>query len=472
MIKSNIIVSSLLILPILSFGKAGINVYIENNCSTPVTFTQEDNSLSKQIAKDSTQKFTYISTGRWSDTTISRTINLTDPNNQAIGNLTFTLDNGWLANYFDVNQQTGKISSDNNKMEWHNWYGTPNITLSACPKSLDISKSDLLKDVKRILVFGDSLSDKGTLFEYSQGVIPSSKSYYNGMFSNSDVWAKLLKNDLKKYNIEVSNYAVGGATAVLNPDLKHLPYSLSSENTAFQANALDKHWKDYNQFLAIIFIGANDYLTVQNNISTETQKTLTSEVINSIDSQVQSLIAKGVKKFVFLTLPNLSFTPESKDDLHNTTATANLSTMHNNKLRALVKSYQNSSDESNSGEVFKLIDIAPLFNDLVSDDPVIRDQTNKKYNLHITNIEDSCWHGSYTLLQQQANNPTSAILNANPTLPRTADILVAIKTSESGEMCSNPENYIFWDRVHPTKQIHQVLYQTIANTLGAKIITS
>ncbi|QGP60563.1 SGNH/GDSL hydrolase family protein [Piscirickettsia salmonis] len=443
----------------------------------------------------------------------------THPSSNPLGSLTFTLDNGLLANHFDINQQTGQVASDNTSMEWHSWYGTPNVTLSTCPQSLDISQSDLLKDVSRVIIFGDSLSDKGTLFEYSQGIIPSAKAYYNGMFSNSDVWAKLLENHLNTYHnkfaqnsiylssqqatryfgklplrvvmrfvffrsklrgirplaIDVSNYAVGGATAVLNSDLKHLPYSLNSENSAFNTNALEKNWpaEDYKHFLAIIFIGANDYLTLPKDMSAQAKETLTTQVVNSIKEEVDKLMSKGVQKFVFINLPDLALTPESRDDLQNTQTTHYVSERHNEKLYSFIQDYKNNY--GSLGDHFELVDLYPLFNTITQPTSNEFKQLIEKYHLKITNTTDSCWNGGYTVRSQQSmnsNNYRSAIFNAQPSLPRNSDILVAIQTATSGTMCSDPEHYIFWDRVHPTKQVQQILYQTIVSTLGAKVTTS
>ncbi|OAJ35613.1 SGNH/GDSL hydrolase family protein [Piscirickettsia salmonis] len=470
-----------LLSPVISHSKAGINLYLENNCSKPITssYTDQDHTeLSEEVSANTTKKLTYLSTGRWQGNEFTDTMTLTDnthPRTNPLGSLTFTLDNGLLANHFDINQQTGQVASDSASMEWHSWYGTPNVTLSTCPQSLDISQSNLLKGVSRVIIFGDSLSDKGTLFEYSLGIIPSAKAYYNGMFSNSDVWSKLLENHLNTYHIDVSNYAVGGATAVLNSDLKHLPYSLNSENSAFNTNALEKNWpaEDYKHFLAIIFIGANDYLTLPKDMSVQAKETLTTQVVNSIKEEVDKLMSKGVQKFVFINLPDLALTPESRDDLQNTQTTHYVPERHNEKLYNFIQDYKNNY--GSLGDHFELIDLYPLFNTITQPTSSEFKKLIEKYHLKITNTTDSCWNGGYTVRSQQSmnsNNYRSAIFNAQPNLPRNSDILVAIQTATSGTMCSDPEHYIFWDRVHPTRQVQQVLYQTIVSTLGAKITTS
>ncbi|MBK2124603.1 SGNH/GDSL hydrolase family protein [Fangia hongkongensis] len=457
------LVLGLLAAPVIVSAKAGMNIYVENHCAYPVKFTQtkdhySDPTQNVELAAYQSALFNYISTGYLTDTHIVRGMVAT-ADGQELGKLLFSLDNGWTSNDYKLESKMGNIAVDNLSKSWHNWYGTPNITVSTCQDVLDIQNASLFDDVTRVLVFGDSLSDKGTLFEYTQGVVPDDKHYYNGMFSNGNVWTWHLKNALRSYGISLSNYAVGGATAVLNPDLEHLPYSLSSEVSTFNTNAALKNWQDYNHFLAFIWIGANDYLTEPQLMNEQSMIDLTNKVKASIKENITKLIKKGINKFVIMNLPDLSKTPESQYDNQNTATTARLTELHNQKLKALVDELRGDYPDKR----FEFVDIENLFNDLLSNPQ----KYNDEYHLNLSILDNSCWHGSY--FAAEANMSTNQLLNS--TLPRTGDLQAVLKVRSGGQMCTDSERYIFWDRVHPTKQIHAVLYEYLLKELGASFIS-
>lgn len=55
-------------------------------------------------------------------------------------------------------------------------------------------------------------------------------------------------------------------------------------------------------------------------------------------------------------------------------------------------------------------------------------------------------------------------------IPLTPDITSAILAAETGKLCDNPQEHIFWDGVHPTYQVHKALFEYIANEyLGINI---
>jgi phospholipase/lecithinase/hemolysin len=61
-----------------------------------------------------------------------------------------------------------------------------------------------------IVVFGDSISDTGRLFQLTNGGFPPSVAYYNGRESNGPVWVEYLASHMG-LDHQVKNYAVIGA---------------------------------------------------------------------------------------------------------------------------------------------------------------------------------------------------------------------------------------------------------------------
>src|ERR1700739_4767223 len=82
----------------------------------------------------------------------------------------------------------------------------------------------------KIVIFGDSLSDKGNLYKATMNKMPKSPPYYKGRFSNGLTWSDMAATyfaDKNKVNTE--NYAVGGETVNLhNPFGGFLPYTFGN----------------------------------------------------------------------------------------------------------------------------------------------------------------------------------------------------------------------------------------------------
>nr|WP_241003555.1 SGNH/GDSL hydrolase family protein [Francisella tularensis] len=55
-------------------------------------------------------------------------------------------------------------------------------------------------------------------------------------------------------------------------------------------------------------------------------------------------------------------------------------------------------------------------------------------------------------------------------IPLTPYITTAILTAETITLCKNPQEFVFWDGVHPTYQIHKALFKYIAKEyLGIRL---
>src|SRR3569832_674500 len=67
--------------------------------------------------------------------------------------------------------------------------------------------------INELYVFGDSLSDMGTVFRMTGGMYPPNPTYYKGRYSNGRVWVEYLADRLKLPSDRVTNFAYGGATS-------------------------------------------------------------------------------------------------------------------------------------------------------------------------------------------------------------------------------------------------------------------
>ncbi|AJI46207.1 protein FslF [Francisella tularensis] len=469
------------------YSNARSEIIIENNCSVPIFLNvAPGNSTGKKIDNQKLLANEYINLGQYTNDKIFNNtsiinINYHSENLQNKGSIQFSLKNGWKSNKAYFNNLVGDIAIEHQKgdykYKWHSYtttlkYRIPIFTISACPKYANIDNSKL-KNIERILIFGDSLSDTGNLYKYTNGIIPRSIPYYRGMFSNGSIWITMLNGFLEN-KIPISNYAVGGATAVFEPSWTDLglPYTLGTELRAY---AIDKGAHDTNKNLAIFFIGANDYLTISADQDPTSLDIIASEVTDKIIAAVNKVNARMT---LIIGLPNLGLTPESKQ-IGNQNLLKEVSLLHNELLKQFAENQTN----------IEFVDINQIFEILIND----TDNFNKEYQTSIdpNKTTESCWRGGYFAYEhtneskhfykslltsnpkpkvlQNFNNITSSKIDMGK-IPLTPDITTAILTAETITLCKNPQEFVFWDGVHPTYQIHKALFKYIAKEyLGIRL---
>ena len=66
--------------------------------------------------------------------------------------------------------------------------------------------------INQLYIFGDSLSDLGTVFRATGGMYPPQPTYFQGRYSNGRVWVEYLADRLQIKASQVNNFACGGAT--------------------------------------------------------------------------------------------------------------------------------------------------------------------------------------------------------------------------------------------------------------------
>lgn len=330
---------------------------------------------------------------------------------------------------------------------------------------------------KQVIFFGDSLSDNGNFYAHSADLLPKYPPYYKGRFSNGYNWADLLSDEIfEKYGIESENYAVGGATAYFhNPFDGYLPVTLTSEREDYDLRYL---LSDKSDTLYIIWIGANDYLPGNNDVDGTT-----TNVVQSIVSNVEALINNPGSSFFIIGMPDLAYTPEAT--LKNlTTNYEALSKMHNEKLHAAILQLRAEYPDHKIIE-FSFLD-HPILKEMV-ESADYRQKINSEYHIHVTDVTDPCWPGGFTKdketdikanLQLFAKNTKdsdskklsvvnydhlAAMIANSPALQEAYQVQ---KNELAGyTACAAPDAYLFWDHMHPTAVTHKVLFNMFSQAL-------
>ncbi|MBA3660580.1 MAG: SGNH/GDSL hydrolase family protein [Gammaproteobacteria bacterium] len=326
---------------------------------------------------------------------------------------------------------------------------------------------------KQIVFFGDSLTDNGNLYWYDWGVLPKSPPYFHGRFSNGIVWSELVSQYYHDKNATPSvNFAFGGETVLYHgPMSGYLPYNL---NWSLKSYLVRTAWQDRTNALYIIWIGANDYLPGKIELDK-----VTTDVVKTIKGVVESLINRGGKNFIIINLPNLAKTPYGKSSPIAETLQW-VSMLHNLKLDLAVAEIEAGYKHVN----IQLFSINKLFDNILKH----TDAVNKKYHTQINNIHEACWQGPYSFRDQQddsklleqelyqhfkvhyklnkmneVNSKISNKFNAQSLAHFVATspaLLEAYRVAEDAENitpCTNPHEYLFWDQVHVTSQVHKML---------------
>ncbi|MEA5577214.1 SGNH/GDSL hydrolase family protein [Anabaena sp. UHCC 0451] len=265
------------------------------------------------------------------------------------------------------------------------------------------SDPDVINPFDNLVIFGDSLSDQGNLYQASGNTFPP-LPYYQGRFSNGPIWVDYFVPKLKFNDESVKNFALGGATTgisnVLNgftiPGLLTQIEQFKTFNTNTPVDA---------DTLYLIWIGSNDFLTPP----ADPVQTITDAIAN-ISNAITTLSILGAKEFVVGNLPNVGATPLSIANNNSADGTA-ISLAFNNALSQALDNLEIALSINST-----LVDIFGL-NEVIQANPEI-------YNL--TNFTE-------------------------PLIEATGNV--------------NPDEYAFFDEVHPSNALHQLASQRFENTL-------
>lgn len=253
--------------------------------------------------------------------------------------------------------------------------------------------------VTQVVVFGDSLSDGGNVYhQLSQLGYPyPPEPYYQGRFSNGPVWAEVYCENLGlpplTASLDGGNDWAYGGAQTGGGYL--LPDLRLLPNMATQVDQyLAVNRPSAGSELFALWGGANDFFQGQ------TDPTIPAA---NIAAMVRTLHAAGADQFLVLNLPPLGLTP------------AYLGTPDEGPMNA----------RSVAFNVALAADLAQLRSDLG------------------VSIEEV---NAYALFQQVVADPAAYGLT-NVTQPAYSN----------GSVVANPDQYLFWDDVHPTAVIHRLL---------------
>jgi len=265
------------------------------------------------------------------------------------------------------------------------------------------------QSIDKMIVFGDSLSDNGNLSSLLKGTV-AQPPYYYGRFSNGLIWAEILNAYLQLSPSQFENYAIAGAQT----------YGIKPPGLKAQVDKYLKHHTVNPNALYIIWSGGDNYIYhPQANIR------MIDRTIDDLNDAVTKLAKQGAKTFLIPNLPDIGKTPlaqkwsEKYPKLKTAQHLTWLSKMHNRKLNDDLPRLANRLN----------INIIPLD---IYDTMNLAIKQPQKFGL--SNVTARCY--------------TGAIQGTND------------------NVCDNPDEYFFWDWIHPTTKIHHLLAKTAYRVLS------
>eukprot|EP00200_Dunaliella_tertiolecta_P004149 CAMPEP_0202339008 /NCGR_PEP_ID=MMETSP1126-20121109/1053_1 /ASSEMBLY_ACC=CAM_ASM_000457 /TAXON_ID=3047 /ORGANISM="Dunaliella tertiolecta, Strain CCMP1320" /LENGTH=399 /DNA_ID=CAMNT_0048929495 /DNA_START=75 /DNA_END=1274 /DNA_ORIENTATION=+ len=344
-----------------------------------------------------------------------------------------------------------------------------------------------------LIVFGDSLSDQGNVYDLTNQTEPHHRLYFQGRFTNALCWVDYLDHNVEGKAWEgaqwdVINYAYGGSTAcgpsalyVGTPPLaaqvrtyiqgqlplkdKSLPPSVEATGTAGRVADI------------VIMAGGNDYIakiiaatkSVVDNSKTMEEvheniknalRLLPEQVVGCILEELREIlkVTKGgysrrggspipshtVRSISIASLPALEDTPLFRTMLMGSAgALEALSKAESRHTQLLREGLQDLSAQDYP--LLSLLDVNSLTQEFYS----------KAGELGIVNVDDAC-------LQREARGSSGA--DTTPCQSDASEVPLRLNPSTPpppaqlrGEFqgcCANPGQYFFYDNVHPSSTIH------------------
>jgi phospholipase/lecithinase/hemolysin len=280
-----------------------------------------------------------------------------------------------------------------------------------------------------LYAFGDSLSDVGNVFVGSGGTDPA-RPYFQGRFSNGPIWLDYLAAQLRTGPMVPAllggkDYSFGSATtgyALTLSSPSHVP-TFAQQVALFNAAT---HGVAPSSALYTVEIGGEDLLNViQSDANGAQAVALMRGAAATETTGIAALIGQGARNFLVGLLPDVGKAPSVT--VLGPAASVKASALAAAYNIALVANLSDviASRRANVSflEVFSLVDI------IVADPGAFG----------LSNVTDPCYIGPFT---------------------------------GGGTVCATPDQYLFWDSIHPTTVGHAIVADVAADVLHLSTVVT
>lgn len=316
-------------------------------------------------------------------------------------------------------------------------------TLLACTAAFSVGMPALSAQERApysaVVVFGTSLSDSGNAFALRGGtntppdyildplLVPGAPYVRGGHhFSDGATWVEQFARSLRlagsvrpafgSDSLKATNYAVGAARAYDDGQ----NFNLSNQVQAFLADHAGGVPSDA---LYVIEMGGNDIrdaIVAYQAGGPAAAQAILQNAVASIANNIQLLYRSGARQFLVWLPPNLGLTPAIRMLDQRSPGAAQLATTLSQMFNAGLGGVLTQLSAFPGISIARL-DAYTLLNAIVADP--------QGYGL--TNVREAC------------------------VMPSTEPFF-----------CQAPDEYLFWDGIHPTRAAHTIVAQAAASVLG------
>jgi len=263
--------------------------------------------------------------------------------------------------------------------------------------------------ISHVYAFGDSYSDNGNVKQLG-GSWPW-HAYWEGRLSNGPVGVEVLANRL---DVELADYAVAGAksdSSNVNPEYPNTGVLAQVEKFKTE---LDGQVADPNA-LYFVLVGTNDFFEVLEVVPSD-NPTLTDHTVDNIATLVTQLAQLGAKRFLVVNSADIAEKPYVVA-VGQSDQAAEFQTLMNSKL------------PSRLDELEAQLEIEITSFNQVALSTKIRENP---FDYGLSNLTDAC-----------------------------QPVFFGVEPA-----CASPDQYYFWDEVHPTRRVHQIYGEAWAALFG------
>lgn len=263
-----------------------------------------------------------------------------------------------------------------------------------------------------IVCLGDSLSDVGRIFDVTGGTFPPSP-YYDGHFCNGPIWNEYLADKLGMELDPASQFAFGGSlTSDLNYNSVPPSFILPGfEQQVDEVLAWNGRRKVDPRALYTLWIGSNDFFAWLKSGSSDPTALIQDGVANTIQG-IADLTHAGARYVVVFNIPDLGKTPTA----------LGLGPGASGLISCLCATY----------------------NDVLDSQLDVLEQNRR---LRIVRVD------AFALINDMVANP--------------ADYGFTNVTGQAllGLPAADPDEYLFWDGVHPTTAAQEAVAESVYQQL-------
>lgn len=254
----------------------------------------------------------------------------------------------------------------------------------------------------QVIAFGDSLSDTGRLLALSGGQLPQPSAYWQGRFSNG---AAAVEHLADRLGLGLTSFAVGGATSGLLNNQVPLGSGLEVTGMRTQVSQYLSGPVDGGA-LYFLWAGANDFLNPAGDPNAVAQA-----AIGNLTQSVVELYSAGAREFMLPLMADLGLTPRA---LALGSGTSQQLSLLSQGFNAGLSQAYAQLETLLPGARLRVFDTAAAQHELLAN----------AAQLGFSETAKGCFSG-----------------------------FVGIP----GDLCANPDEHLFWDDIHPSARLHELL---------------